>query len=116
MNAAREKVEAEGRCRTCDDPRPGVLDAAHLIPRSVKSGQGFEDPDGIVPLCSRIKGGAGCHDDYDAHRLELLPYLTLDEQLAAVRLAGGIEAARVQLCRLAQDEEGMGTEGRWCNL
>lgn len=92
MNAAREKVEREGGCRVCGAPAD-VCDAAHTWNRG-QGGAGFDDPDAVVPLCSRIKGGDGCHDDYDAHRLDLLPYLTADEQVALVRYAGSIERAR----------------------
>lgn len=91
MNAAREKVEREG-CRVCGAP-PAQCDAAHTWNRS-QGGAGFDDPDAIVPLCSRIRGGAGCHDDYDAYRLDLLPYMTTAEQVALVRYAGSIERAR----------------------
>lgn len=96
MNAARQKVEAEGQCRACGVGGPDRLDAAHLIDRSLAA-SGFDDPDLIIPLCSTIKGGVGCHDDYDAHRLDVLPLLTVDEQVAAVRAAGGIERARGRL-------------------
>jgi hypothetical protein len=92
MNPAREKVELEGQCRVCGVPADRC-DAAHLWDRSLGGG-GFDDPDLIVPLCSRIKGGCGCHDDYDAHELDLLAHLTLKEQVALVRAAGGIERAR----------------------
>ena len=43
--------------------------------------------DNIVPLCR------DCHTEYDQHRLDLLPFLTLPEQIAAVRQAGGIALA-----------------------
>jgi hypothetical protein len=43
--------------------------------------------DNIVPLCRE------CHVEYDQHRLDLLPALTLPEQVAAVRQAGGIALA-----------------------
>ena len=89
MNAAREKVDNDPRgCLGCGERRPSKLDAAHVIDRSLFPGQGFDEPDGVVPLCSRIKGGAGCHDAYDAHRLDILPSLTLDEQAAAVAKVG----------------------------
>lgn len=93
MNAARAKVEREGRCRVCGTEGVDRLDAAHVWDRS-QGGPGFDDPDAIVPLCSAIKGGAGCHDAYDAHELDLLPYMTTDEQVALVRYAGSIERAR----------------------
>lgn len=93
MNAARAKVEREGRCRVCGLGPADVLDAAHLWNRS-QGGPGFDDPDAVVPLCSTIKGGLGCHDAYDAHELDLLPHLTTAEQVALVRYAGSIERAR----------------------
>lgn len=80
--AAREKCDREGRCRACGRPNP---EAAHLWPRSMGGGQ---DPDLILPLCR------GCHELFDAHRLEVLGLLSLDEQLALVRAAKGIELAR----------------------
>lgn len=43
--------------------------------------------DNIVPLCRE------CHVEYDHHRLNLLPYLGIAEQIAAVRQAGGIGLA-----------------------
>lgn len=94
MNAGRSKVEAEGMCRVCGLGGSDVLDSAHTWDRSLGS-SGFDDPDLIVPLCSAIKGSPdGCHDAYDAHRLNLLPYLTPTEQVALVRAAGSIERAR----------------------
>lgn len=97
MNAARQKVEAEGVCRVCGLGGPERLDAAHLWDRSL-GGPDFDDPDGIVPLCSTIKGaeGAGCHDLYDSHQLDLLGELTSAEQVALVRYAGSIERARAR--------------------
>jgi hypothetical protein len=91
LNAARAKVEGEGKCRVCGI-RAEHCDAAHTIDRSLSS-SGFVDPDLIVPLCSQIKGGAGCHAAYDAHALDLLPYLTRAEEVAMVREVG-IERAR----------------------
>lgn len=93
MNAAREKVDAEGVCRVCGIGGPEKLDAAHLWNRS-QGGPGFDDPEAIVPLCSDIKGGFGHHQEYDRYELDLLPYLTVDEQVSLVRYAGSIERAR----------------------
>lgn len=92
MNPARMKVEREGGCRVCGAPAR-VCDAAHTWSRG-QGGAGFDDPDAVVPLCSAIKGGVGHHDAYDAHELDLLPYLTTEEQVALVRYAGSIERAR----------------------
>jgi hypothetical protein len=86
--AAREKVDAEARCRVCG--RSNVkLDAAHIVPRSRVSAGPGEAPENIVPLCHEC-----CHPAYDAHRLDLLPYLTLEEQAYAVSLVGMHEAYR----------------------
>jgi 5-methylcytosine-specific restriction endonuclease McrA len=85
--AAREKVETEAQCRVCDIG--GVqLDAAHIIPRSVSSLEGSMDALNIVSLCRR------CHTAYDSHELDLLPYLTVDEQAHACKVARGLESAR----------------------
>lgn len=84
---ARQKVEREGfRCRVCRSSFQ--VEAAHVIPRSLAPGVGNNmSADNIVPLCR------DCHTEYDQHRLDLLPFLTLAEQVAAVRQAGGIALA-----------------------
>ena len=83
---ARAKVKYEsGRCRVCYAPN---AEAAHVIPRSLAPGVGNNmGADNIVPLCRE------CHTEYDQHRLDVLPFLTLPEQVAAVRQAGGIALA-----------------------
>lgn len=86
LNAARIKVEQEGKCRVCGVPAR-YCDAAHTVDRSL-SRSGFDDAYLIVPLCSEIRGGHGCHGAYDAHKLDLLPYLTNEEQAAMVREVG----------------------------
>ena len=94
--AARAKVAIERRCRVCGSDRN--VQAAHVIgrrhDRMGPDGRIFVDPLEIVPLCLE------CHDRYDgrAHgeRLDLLPYLTLLEQAAAVALVG-LEVARKRL-------------------
>jgi hypothetical protein len=92
MNPARQKVEDEGCCRVCGIAAQ-YCDAAHTIDRSL-SRSGYTDPELIVPLCSDIKGGAGCHQKYDAHALDLLPYLTLTEQSVMVCAIGMARAYR----------------------
>lgn len=111
-SAAREKVEREGHCRVMNDPvtcvpRSGEdkcgwpLEAAHIVGREHDKKQfGMDwdlvtgqtiwhvDPDRIVPLCLKH------HRMYDRHELDLLPYLTVEEQAQAVLDAGGIELAR----------------------
>lgn len=86
--AAREKVEEEGRCRNCG--LGGILEAAHIIPRSrIGIGRGGEDQLNVLPLCP------GCHRQYDSNQLEVLPLLTLTEQSYIVLLVG-IEEARLR--------------------
>lgn len=97
-NPARLKVEQEGACRVCGHGDVEHLDAAHLIPRGVAPGQGFAMPAQVVPLCSAAKGGPGCHEEYDSHRLDLLGHLTPEEEAEAVRNARGLENARRYLC------------------
>jgi len=86
---ARRKVTDAGRCRVCRTGHPPI-DAAHIVPRSLAPNNG-EHADAIVELCRE------CHTRYDSHQLDLLPYLSLAEQLSAVTAAGGIEGARRQI-------------------
>ena len=85
--AARLKVESEnhGRCRVC---RTAGVDAAHVISRSINPTEANMGPDAVVGLCRR------CHTSYDSHQLDLLPYLTIEEQVHATRMAGSLERAR----------------------
>ena len=96
---AIEKVRDEGQCRVCGVQRQ--LEAAHLAPRKFdkprRAGSKtlYVHPDNIVCLC------AHCHRDlFDMGRLDLLEYLTLEEQLHVVRVLGGIEIARIRLAPL----------------
>ena len=82
---ARAKCDQEGRCRVCRR-RERPVEAAHILPRSVVP-NGGEDGRNIVPLCREH------HGEYDADRLDLLPWLSPEEQSYAVELAGGIIAA-----------------------
>lgn len=117
--AAREKVEAEGRCRVCGGGGISrlVLEAAHIIGREHDNHPSIGGPEHIygkatlpvmpvriVPLCRHMRG-RGCHPAYDAHELDLLPYLTVEEQAQAVLDAGGIELARRRTAPLAYRSE-----------
>ena len=51
----------------------------------------YVHPDNVAPLCSH------CHYGLDHSELDVLPYLTLDEQLHVVKTLGGIESARRRL-------------------
>jgi len=97
-------VDAEGACRVCSPVdeaarwRGGKLEAAHIIPRSqVRPGAG-EDPRNIVPLCGPH------HYHYDTGDLDILPYLSREEQAYAVSLVGLVGAWR----RLTGEREPMG--------
>lgn len=81
---ARMKVEEERDCRVCDSRER--VEAAHTIGR--KHDGPVVDPADIVPLCQR------CHMAYDAHELDLLPYLSHAEQAAAVAHVGIVSATR----------------------
>lgn len=83
---ARAKVDAEGSCRVCLPRGPHKVEAAHIVPRSTAA-NGAEDPRNIVPLCREH------HAQYDAGKLNLLSWLSPNEQAYAVELAGSIVAA-----------------------
>lgn len=82
---ARAKVESEGCCRNCGNDRIEELQACHTISRSLGGGQ---SPHSIIPMC------ADCHREQHAGELVLLPLLTLEEQLEAVRCVGLARAYR----------------------
>ncbi len=103
---AIDKVQDEQRCRVClapDGAEGGgevlCLQAAHIIGREhdeARTGpKGGETlvvaRESVVPLCQF------CHVQYDARRLDLLPYLFLPEQVRAVDDAGGIYAANKRI-------------------
>lgn len=101
---ARAKVEEAGCCRVCGIQR-GLV-AAHVTGRKFdkpKEGQKtrYVHPDSIVALCPP------CHEDYDAHNLDLLPHLFTAEQVKAVQDYGSIELARKRLCPSAYTREGI---------
>jgi hypothetical protein len=92
---AIEKRDAEGCCRVCGIQRG--MEAAHVTGRKhdkPKEGRKtlWVNPDSIVPLCPP------CHEDYDAHQLDLLKYTFKAEQVKAVEDLGSIELARQRLC------------------
>lgn len=76
----RVKVKNEGTCRVCRNEEP---DPAHITPRSIG---GCNDPACVMAL------GRRCHRLYDEHRLDVLPYLTRDEQAHAVLHLGIVGA------------------------
>lgn len=87
----------EERCRVC-----GIegVELAHITgrawdrPRTPGAKTVYVEPQSIVPLCPRH------HRQYDAHALDLLPYLELPEELRAIEDMGSIGLA---LKRLSPD-------------
>jgi hypothetical protein len=86
--AAWEKVQAEGRCRAASNDCSGQVDPHHIVPRGSGLGDAVDAASNIVPLC-RLH-----HDLYHGGDLDLLPYLTHDEQAYAVFLVGYVNAGR----------------------
>jgi hypothetical protein len=62
-----------------------VVDPAHITPRPVG---GCDDKDCVCPLPRRL------HRLYDEGKLDLLPYLSLDEQAHAVKHSGILGALK----------------------
>ena len=83
----REKRDSVWLCRVCKTKDGYGLDPAHVIDRSVG---GCDEAACVVPLC-RL-----CHNAYDegTPQLDLLPYLTLEEQAHAVGHLGLTRALR----------------------
>lgn len=101
---AIEKVRGEGKCRVLGDKATSKLEAAHVAGRTYDLWTpGFDperrpkesvltvEPTRIVPLSQEI------HREFDAHKLDLLPFLTVAEQAQCVIDMGGIEPARRRL-------------------
>jgi hypothetical protein len=110
---ARAKVDEEGCCRICKRS-DRKLESAHVLGREhdepkVNKATGeilkelYVHPDRIFPACGPFPDG--CHGDVDLNRVNYLQYLTLEEQVQAVRDAGGIDAARVRLAPVETREE-----------
>ena len=113
--AARAKVDREEMCRLGRDHScSGKLEAAHV------TGREFDPPwtppddfdpetdqtydltvraDSVIPLCRSH------HKRYDLGEVDILPVLSLDEQLRAVIDLDGIEPARLRVCPLAYREQ-----------
>lgn len=114
---ARAKVEEEGCCRICKrSDRP--LEAAHVLGREhdepkmrmdpstgelIPTRVLYVDPLRVFPACGPFPNG--CHGDAEYRRINVLPYLTLEEQVQAVKDAGGIEPARIRLAPVEHREE-----------
>lgn len=80
------KIADEGRCRSCGVPHAiHPLDAAHTIPKSLG---GKATYDSVIPLCR------ACHDAQHRREIELLPLMTREEEMEAVRAVGLARAYR----------------------
>lgn len=89
---SRANIKRSTYCRVCG--QSGRVELAHTIGRAHddREGKAFVvRPDSVVPLCEL------CHRSYDAGTLDLRGFLTLEEELDAVRSAGGLEAATRRL-------------------
>lgn len=84
------RVETALTCRVCkrNSVGGGRLERAHVIPRKYDPKGEPVDPRGIVTLCTAH------HQEYDAGKLDLLPYLTNREQAYAVERIGLVSALR----------------------
>lgn len=86
-------IDRDDPCRWCGET--GRTERAHIAGRQYDrkqdNGVRYVTPDSVLGLCR------SCHQSYDAHQLDLLPCLTLAEQVQAVIDLGGIEAARIRL-------------------
>lgn len=109
---ARSKIDEEGCCRICK--RSDVpLEAAHVLGREhdePKIGVGggqlkvlYVRPDRVFPACGPFPNG--CHGDAEYRRINVLPFLTIEEQVRAVLDAGGIAPAHMRLAPVTHREE-----------
>ena len=87
---ARIKLADEGVCRVCGTA--SSLEAAHVAGRKyderVSKSKAVVHPDDIVPLCREH------HTQFDHHEIDLLPYLSIPEQVRAVSHLGIYGALR----------------------
>jgi hypothetical protein len=94
-----------GCCRNCGEPG---AEAAHIIERKHDANRPvrwleFEwaakwkpylvSPDRVILLCGPATTTSTCHGMYDGHRLDILKYLSVEQQVQAVADASGIGLA-----------------------
>lgn len=89
-------------CRVCGGH---YVELAHLTGRKYDRPKGpgskilYIHPDSVISLCPDH------HRAFDAHALDILSYLTTEEQVRAVEDLGSIESARRRLCPSAYRED-----------
>jgi len=96
-------IEASDPCRICGSQ--GRTERAHVSGRTYdeRTGKGRwkVHPLDIVPLCGPALDTASCHYGVDHGQIDLLPFLTVDEQVRVVQHLLGIENARIRLAPLS---------------
>lgn len=83
--------------RTSDRYQPLRIEDGDPADWTGEKGPIYVHPDRVLPLCGPATDVTTCHGKDHAKRLDLLPLLTLPEQIQAVADAGGIELARRRL-------------------
>ena len=95
------ETDSQTPCRICGiigrTERAHVAGRKYDRPKSAGSKTRRVDPESIVPLCGPSGDRHSCHHQFDAGEIDLLPHLTLAEQIRAVEDLGGIESARIKL-------------------
>jgi len=96
-------IDRDSACRVCTSR--GQTERAHTAGRKYdeRTGKGRwkVHPLDIVPLCGPALDTASCHYKADHGEIDLLPYLTVEEQVRVVQHLLGIENARMRLAPLA---------------
>lgn len=87
-------AKAHHCCRVCSGT---PIELAHTIGRAedvrTSRTRRYVHPDSVVPLCGRFSA-RNCHGRFDAHTLDLWPFLTPVERRWAVERVGKGEAMR----------------------
>jgi hypothetical protein len=103
------EIKRRGVCLVCgiDEhearQRGRRLELAHTIsrehdqPHPTRPNTLRVDPDDVVTLCGPATSTDTCHARQQNRQLDIGPYLTVDEWIAAIRAAGSAESARKRL-------------------
>jgi hypothetical protein len=93
------KKEAEQACRVCKRSYGELvyagftLEAAHTVSQSLQDAPGDDGKlrvgaASIIPLCGPVNASRSCHAKHHEHRIDLMPYLTREEEVDAVGAVG----------------------------